>query len=136
MPAAASAGAPARRLWEELRARPELIWLVAIVAIAALVRFLTLGVQSFDSGETITAARILQPSYAATFHAYSTIERSGPLYYTLAWAWAHLFGTGEAALRSLAAIFGTATIPVVYLLARELFSRRAAIIAAVLAAAS
>jgi mannosyltransferase len=110
--------------------------LAVIVGAGAAVRFATLGHQSFDSGETVTAARILHPTYAATFAAYSTIERSGPLYYTLAWVWMHLFGTGEVALRSLSAIFGTATIPIVYLLGRELFSRRAALIAALLAAAS
>jgi mannosyltransferase len=134
MPAATSLGAPAGRLWEETRVRRELIPLAAIVAVAAAVRFLGLGHQSFDSGETVTAARILHPSYAATFHAYSTIERSGPLYYTLAWAWAHLFGTGEVALRSLSAIFGLATVPIVFLCAREILSRRAALAAAALAA--
>ena len=124
------------RLSDRSRARVDLIVLALMVVAGGAARFATLGHQSFDSGETVTAARILQPSYAATFAAYSTIERSGPLYYTLAWAWAHLFGSGEVALRSLAAIFGTATIPVLYLLARELFSRRAALIAALLAAAS
>ena len=134
MPAAATVGALVGGLWQAARARRELIPLLAMVAIAAAARFATLGVQSFDSGETITAARILHPSLGATFHAMATIERSGPLYYTLAWCWAKLFGTGETALRSLSAILGTATIPVVFLAARELCSRRAALIAALLAA--
>jgi mannosyltransferase len=135
MPAAELARVRLRRLWEEGRAHPELIWLTAIVAVGGAARFATLGHQSFDSGETVTAARIIHPSYAATFHAYSTIERSGPLYYTLAWGWSRLFGLGEVGLRSLSAIFGTATIVVAYLAGRELFSRRAGLIAAVLAAA-
>jgi mannosyltransferase len=134
MPAAESVRAPVMRLWEGVRARPELIWLAAIVAVAVAARFSTLGLQSFDSGETITAARILHSSYGATFDAYSTIERSGPLYYTLAWGWAHLFGTGEVALRSLSAVFGTATVVLVHAAARQLFSRRAALIAASLVA--
>lgn len=123
-----------RRLWWEIRERPELLWLGAILALAGIAYFATLGLQSFDSGETITASRIIHPSYADTFTAYSTIERSGPLYYTLAWGWSHLFGLGEVALRSLSAIFGLATIVVVFLIGRELFSRRAAVIAAALAA--
>ena len=135
MPAAELLRVRFRRLWEEARAHPELIWLAAIVAIGGAARFATLGLQSFDSGETVTAARIIHPSYAATFHAYSTIERSGPLYYTLAWAWSHLFGLGEVGLRSLSAIFGTATIVVAYLIGRELVSRRTGLIAAGLAAA-
>jgi hypothetical protein len=136
MPTAGTVGAPVGRLWEEARARRELIPLTAIIVIAAAARFSTLGLQSFDSGETITAARILHPDFGATFHAVATIERSGPLYYTLAWCWAHLFGTGEVALRSLSALLGTATVPVVYFAARELTSRRSALIAACLAALS
>jgi mannosyltransferase len=135
MPAAEFVRVRLRRLWEEGRAHPELVWLIAIVAIGGAARFATLGVQSFDSGETVTAGRILRSSYAATFHAYSTIERSGPLYYTLAWAWSKAFGVGEIDLRSLSAIFGTATIPVAYLIGRELRSRRVGLIAAALATA-
>ncbi len=134
MPTAADASGPHRRLWERARACPELVVLGVLVALGAAVRFSTLGAQSFDSGETVTAARILHSSYAETFNAVATIERSGPLYYTVAWAWAHAFGTGEAALRSLSAVFGTATIALAFGAARELFSRRAALIAAALVA--
>src|SRR4051794_458403 len=136
MGAGESAGARARLHWQGLRGRPELLWLAAIVALGGGVRFATLGHQSFDSGETITAARILHSSYGETFTAVASIERSGPLYYTLAWAWAHAFGTGEVALRSLSAIFGTATIALAFAAAREAFSNRAALIAAALIAAS
>jgi 4-amino-4-deoxy-L-arabinose transferase-like glycosyltransferase len=131
---AAGAETTIRGVWAALRERPELIWLGAILVLAGIAYFATLGLQSFDSGETITATRIIHPSYADTFTAYSTIERSGPLYYTLAWGWSHLFGLGEVGLRSLSAIFGLATILVVFLIGRELFSRRAAVIAAALAA--
>jgi len=135
MRAAGSLGASVSGAWRRA-GRGELVALALIVAAGAAVRFAGLGHQSFDSGETVTAARIIHPSYAATFHAYATIERSGPLYYTLAWGWAHLFGTSEVGLRSLSAIFGTATIVIVFALARELFSRRAALIAATLVAVS
>jgi hypothetical protein len=67
-------------------------------------------------------------------HAVATIERSGPLYYSLAWLWAKPFGTSEVALRALAALLGTATVIAVFALARELLSSRTALIAAALAA--
>jgi 4-amino-4-deoxy-L-arabinose transferase-like glycosyltransferase len=114
----------------------DVLMLTAIVAAGAAARLLTLGVQSFDSGETVTASRIIHASYSATFTDYSTIERSGPVYYTLAWGWAHFFGKGEIGLRSLSATFGSATIVVAWLAARELFSKRAALIAAALVAAA
>ena len=129
-------GSPLRRPLATARAHPELIVLGAIVALGAVVRFATLGVQSFDSGETVTAARILHSSFGDTFTAVATVERSGPLYYALAWAWAHGFGTGEVALRSLSAIFGTVTIALAFGAARELFSRRVGLIAAGLVAVS
>jgi mannosyltransferase len=104
--------------------------LAGITAIAAIVRFATLGHQSFDHDEAVTAVRVLQPGLAATMHVVIHTERSPPLYYLIAWAWSHLFGTGEIGLRSLSALFGTLTVPAAYLAARELASRRAGLIAA------
>jgi hypothetical protein len=40
--------------------------LVAITAVGAIVRFATLGVQSYDHAEAVTAARILRPSLFTT----------------------------------------------------------------------
>src|SRR5438876_11897372 len=105
------------RLKERARANPELLVLAAIVAAGAAPRFLTLGMQSFDSGETVPAARILHPSYGQTLASVAATERSGPLYYSLAWAWSLVFGTGEVGLRSLSALLGSATIVVAYLAA-------------------
>lgn len=48
----------------------------------------------------------------------------------------NLFGEGEIALRSLSALLGSATVPVMYAAARELASRRAGLIVAALTATS
>jgi mannosyltransferase len=63
-------------------------------------------------------------------------QATPPLYFVVAWVWARLFGFGEAGLRSLSALAGVATVPVVYGLGRELISPRAGIVAAALAACS
>lgn len=105
---------------------------VGITAIGAVVRFATLGVQSYDHDEAVTAARILHPSLFTTMSEVADSERSPPLYYILAWLWSRPFGTGEVGLRSLSALFGTLTIPLAYLAAAELSRRR---LVAVLAAA-
>ncbi len=107
---------------------------MAIVAGFAVVCFATLGLQSFDSGETITAGRVIHPGYLDTFRAFAGSERSGPVYYSLAWAWSHLFGTGEVGLRSLSMLAGIGTIVAMYLAGRELLGRRAGVLAALLAA--
>src|SRR2546421_5903433 len=61
-------------------------------------------------------------------------ELTPPLYYVLAWPWAHVFGTHEAALRSLSALFGIAVVPVAYLVGRELVSGGAGLVVAALVA--
>jgi hypothetical protein len=63
-------------------------------------------------------------------------ESTPPLFYVLAWPWTRVFGSGEAGLRSLSALFGTATIVLVALVARRLAGDRAGLAAAALAAAN
>ena len=109
--------------------------LVAITAVGAIVRFATLGVQSYDHDEAVTAAGVLHPSLFSTLSQVAHGERSPPLYYVLAWLWSRPFGTGEVGLRSLSALFGTLTIPLTYLAAAVLTRRSsAATIAAALVA--
>lgn len=98
--------------------------LIAITAVAAIVRFATLGVQSYDHDEAVTAARVLHPSLFDTLSVVARGERSPPLYYVLAWLWSRVFGTGEVGLRSLSALVGTVTVPVAYRAAAELVDRR------------
>jgi mannosyltransferase len=114
--------------------RRELWTVVGITLAAALIRFSTLGHQSFDHDEAVTAIRVLQSNLGDTLSVVGRLERSPPLYYLLAWPWSKLFGTGEVGLRSLSALFGTLTVPAAYLAARELASRRAGVIAALFVA--
>src|SRR3989442_15543984 len=89
------------------------VWVLAgITALAAILRFSTLSVQSYWHDEAVTAARILRPDFGAMLHAVARSEAAPPLYYTLGWVWAKLFGTGEVGVRSLSAVFGTLTAPV------------------------
>jgi hypothetical protein len=111
--------------------RRDLLPVALITAAAAIVRFATLDLQSFDHDEAVTAARVIHPGLLDTVSAVAHGERSPPLYYVLAWGWAKLFGTGEAGLRSLSALIGTLAVPVAYLAGRELSSgRRVALLCA------
>jgi MFS family permease len=101
---------------------------------AVILRFATLDVQSFAHDESVTPTRVLMPGLGDTLQAVVDSERSGPVYYVLAWLWSKVFGMGEVGLRSLSAVVGALTIPVAYLIALELASRRAALLAASLAA--
>jgi 4-amino-4-deoxy-L-arabinose transferase-like glycosyltransferase len=67
---------------------------------------------------------VLYQSLPQTMHEVWAGESTPPLYYALAWLWSHLFGVHEVGLRSLSALFGTATVPLAYLAGRELVGRR------------
>ena len=98
--------------------------LLGITAVAAVVRFATLDLQSFDHDEAVTATRVIHPSLFDTLSAVVDSERSPPLYYVLVWGWSKIFGTGEVGLRSLSALFGTLTVPLAYAAAATFGSSR------------
>jgi len=108
--------------------------LTAIVGAGAALRFASLGLPSYHHDEVITAMRVLPGSFGEMLHAVRVSESNPPLYYVLAWLWSQLFGTAEFGLRSLSALFGAATIPVGYLIGRELAHRRTGLILAAIVA--
>lgn len=118
------------------RARWFLWSVVGLTALAAALRFPTLGLQSYRHDEAVTAGRVLVASLSGTMHRVWTSESTPPLYYLIAWLWSHLFGVREFGLRSLSAVFGTATVPVAYLAGRELVGRRVGLAVAAIVAVS
>jgi mannosyltransferase len=121
------------------RAAPLEAWerwaLPAIVLLGVLVRFPTLGQQSFWLDEAYTH-QIVAGSLGHVIATVPRTESTPPVYYVLAWLWSRLFGTSEAGLRSLSALCGTLTIPVLHALGRRIASHRVGLIAALLAAAN
>src|SRR3954447_10445146 len=118
-----------------VRARSRTFWIVVgLTVLAGVLRFATLGVQSYHHDEIVPASRILRDGFWHAMDAVGFSESAPPLYYALAWAWTQLTGTGELGLRSVSALAGIATVPVAYLLGAELSSRRAGIAAAALVA--
>lgn len=125
----------ARSLREAARARSRVFWIVAgLTALAAALRFATLGLQAYHHDEIVTASRVLRGSFFHAMDAVGFSESAPPLYYALAWFWTQLTGTGEFGLRSLSAVAGVATVPVAYLVGLELRGRRAGLMAAALVA--
>ncbi|MFN8163520.1 MAG: glycosyltransferase family 39 protein [Solirubrobacterales bacterium] len=118
------------------RARWFLWSVIGLTALAAAIRFPTLGLQSYRHDEAVTAGRVLVSSLPGTMHRVWTSESTPPLYYAVAWLWSQLFGVHEFGLRSLSALFGTATVPVSYLAGRELIGRRVGLAVAAIVAVS
>jgi len=106
----------------------------ALVLLAgAVLRFATLDAQSLWYDEAVTA-RLLQMDLGGMLGAIPDSESTPPLYYVLAWLWTNVCGTGEAGLRSLSALLGTATIGAGWALGRRLGGDRAGLAAAALIA--
>jgi uncharacterized membrane protein len=97
--------------------------LVVIVATGAVLRFWRLGAQSLWYDEWLTAGAVSGSVRQLLGHVASR-EGIAPSYFVLMWGWVRLFGDGEAAMRSVSALIGTATVPVAYAIARELGQRR------------
>ncbi|HWB68880.1 MAG TPA: hypothetical protein VG518_02785, partial [Solirubrobacterales bacterium] len=89
-------------LRQAVRSRSRVFWAVAgMTALAAVLRFATLGLQSYHHDEIVTATRILRGDFFHAMDAVGFSESAPPLYYALAWLWTQVTGTGEAGLRSL-----------------------------------
>lgn len=120
-----------------IAASPHLLGLAGIVLLGAVLRFATIDLQSYRYDEAVTVGRVLHASLFSTLSTVPNSESTPPLYYLVAWFWSQPFGTGEAWMRSLSALAGTASIAVVYLGARALpLPRRAGLIAAAVVAVS
>jgi len=102
---------------------------------AAAVRLPTLAQQSFWLDEAYTL-RLVRMPVGGMLHQIPISESTPPLYYLLAWFWTRAFGYSAGGIRSLSALAGILTVPVVYWLALRLADRRAALIAGILVALS
>jgi mannosyltransferase len=124
-----------RAAFEVARTRSRAFWIVTgLVALGAALRFATLGVQSYHHDEIVTASRVLRVGFGHAMDAVGFSESAPPLYYALAWMWTQVTGTGPWGLRSLSAVAGVATIPIVFLIGRELRGSRSGFLAAALVA--
>jgi uncharacterized membrane protein len=129
----AAAGATSTAIGR-VKSVPLEVWIVGVVVVlGALLRFTTLGNQSYWADEAETAHLSTQ-SLGSMLSVVVPHEANPPLYFILDWIWVKAFGSGEVGLRSLSALAGTAVIPIAYLCGKELVSKRAGIVAASLAA--
>ncbi|UCC62627.1 MAG: glycosyltransferase family 39 protein, partial [Anaerolineae bacterium] len=114
--------------------RSHRLLLIAILLLAAALRFYCLDGQSFwnDEGNSV---RLAQRSLAlVTAGAAGDIHPPG--YYYLLWAWIRLFGDSEFAARSLSVVMGLLLVAVTYALGRQFDRPALGLIAAFLSAIS
>jgi uncharacterized membrane protein len=111
------------------------VTVVGLVVVAAVLRFATLDQQSYWYDEAVTV-HLVRDSFGAMLRRIPQTESTPPLYYAVAWVWSRVFGNAEVGLRSLSALAGTATVPLVYLSGRRLGGQLAGVVAGGLAAVS
>jgi mannosyltransferase len=116
-----------------LLGNPAALGVVMLTALAAGLRFVDIGHQGFWFDEANTAL-LVHLSPGKMLGLIPQTESTPPLYYCLAWVWAHLFGYSEAPLRALSALAGVGVVPIAYGAGAKLVSRRAGLIVAALAA--
>jgi uncharacterized membrane protein len=121
--------APRRRV----RPTRSQLLLLAIIALAAFLRFHHLGsrILWFDETFSATAVRLRWMELLRLFWAR---EGNMALYYVLLKFWMMLGGGTEFFIRTLSVIFSVATIPVIYLLGKRLFNEPVGLTAAALLA--
>jgi uncharacterized membrane protein len=106
-----------------------------LTALGAALRFSALTAQSFWYDEAVSVS-LARNSLLDLLSGRARDLGNPPLYPALLHVWMGLFGSGDAATRSLSAVLGTATIPVVIALGREVFPARVAFLGGTLLAVS
>jgi mannosyltransferase len=97
------------------------IAVIAAVLVGAWIRLAGIGTQSLWLDEGYTAWLVNHPP--AEIIRLVQADTSPPLYYLMLHEWTLLFGRSEAALRSLSAVFGIVTIPLVACIAKRMIGR-------------
>jgi mannosyltransferase len=118
---------------EQLLGNPAVVAVATLTLLAAVLRFYRLGHQGFWFDEANTSYDV-QRSLGKLFGLLPQNETTPPLFYVIAWVWGRVFTFGQTSLRTISALAGVASVPVVYIAARRLISERGAVIAAALTA--
>jgi len=104
-----------------------------ITIIAAILRIYNLGTESFSYDEGI----MLELTSSSFARVMEDIRFGRPPFLVLlGYLWVNLFGKSEVAVRSLPVLAGILSIPMLYLVGTELFTKRVALIASAIMSVS
>ncbi len=118
------------------RSRLAALIVPALLCLAAfLLRTPQLDMQSLWRDE-VDVIRLADQTLPRLIRSMAQVQHNGPLYYLLIRGWLDLTGRSEFGLRYFALCFGILSVPLMYQVGKQLASRRAAFLAATLAAIS
>jgi 4-amino-4-deoxy-L-arabinose transferase-like glycosyltransferase len=121
--------APARTL--SVVRSPAALALFGISLVALGTRLLITRGLWVDEASSVAQAEL---TFHGMLHNLRTVDVHPPLYFSLLWLDLRAFGTGELAVRLPSIVAGMLLVPAVYAAGRELYDRRAGLVAAALAA--
>lgn len=101
-----------------------------IVLIGSFLRVFRIGSESLWLDEGYSVHFVETMSFAALAFELPWTDNSPPLYYLVLDVWTAAFGYSESTIRLLSALFGIATIVVIYLLGSELYSKDVGLLSA------
>ena len=99
-----------------------IVLVVLVVAAGVALRFLTSVDLWLDEALSVNIARLPLSDLRAALK----IDGAPPLYYVLLHFWIDVFGTGDAAVRSLSGVISVATLPLAYLAGKRIGGRSVA----------
>ena len=109
------------------------IMLLFLIVLGALLRFYRLDYFDFWFDEAWSA---ISASDLAYFFQTIIQRYQPPLYYIILHFWINCFGNGEFALRALSAVFGTASIPLIFVVGKRFCGSRVGLLSALILAVS
>jgi uncharacterized membrane protein len=107
-----------------------LVPLLGVIILAAVIRFAGIHSQSFFYDEAVSRG-ISFFSFHDILFGIARDNGNPPLYWMLIKAWSLAFGSGETALRAFSVFAGVACTALIYLIAKELFGGRVAVVASI-----
>lgn len=116
--------------WDEGLDPNTTLWILLLTLVAASLRFLHLSSKSFTPDEAFSIT-FAQTGWRAFRHLLVTSEANMALYYLLLRMWSRISDM-PGFVRTLSVLAGVATVPAIYFAGKNLFSRAAGIIAALL----
>jgi 4-amino-4-deoxy-L-arabinose transferase-like glycosyltransferase len=128
-PAAADGGAPERR-----GSAPLVLSALGVLTAAAFVLRLVGVDQSLAGDEYFTYDVVAGHGLRGVWHAVYTTSITPPLHYVLAWMALKLGGDSTVLIRLPSLVFGTAIVPLIFVLGRRLGGFRTGLLAAMLLA--
>ncbi|HLC96376.1 MAG TPA: glycosyltransferase family 39 protein [Candidatus Nanoarchaeia archaeon] len=106
--------------------------LIAVILIGVFLRVFNLGTESIWTDEAVSLIEATQPSFNDIASMVADKELLPYGYHLILHYWIDLFGISEFTIRFLSALFSTASILILFLLTRKVFSDKTAFLAALL----